>query len=80
MNLQNFKITEDSRLVRRGASTGITLYSAYRPLRFKELYGAAAIAGQGIKQSLINNNGKLPQAAIAFTSARKTSKSNSSLG
>ena len=79
MNLQNFKITENSRLVRRGASTGITLYSAYRPLRFKELYGAAAVAGQGIKQSLINNNGKLPQAAIAFTGFSGTGKTTLAL-
>tara|TARA_B100001250_G_scaffold410173_1_gene436069 strand:- start:1684 stop:2859 length:1176 start_codon:yes stop_codon:yes gene_type:complete len=79
MNLQNFKITEDSRLVRRGASTGLTLYSAYRPLRFKELYGAAAIAGNGIKQSLINNDGKLPQAAIAFTGFSGTGKTTLAL-
>ena len=79
MNLQNLKITEESRLVRRGASTGITLYSAYRPLKFKELYGAAAIAGESIKQSIINNNGNLPQAAIAFTGFSGTGKTTLSL-
>lgn len=79
MNLNNFKVTENPRLVRRGAETGLTLYSAYRPLRFKELYGSAAIAGQGIKQSIINNDGKLPQAAIAFTGFSGTGKTTLAL-
>ena len=79
MNLQNLKVTEESRLVRRGADKGITLYSAYRPLKFSELYGAASIAGQGIKQSIINNEGKLPQAAIAFTGFSGTGKTTLSL-
>mgnify|MGYP003150156170 CR=1 FL=1 len=74
MNLQNLKITENSRLVRRGAKSGVTLYSAYRPLRFSELYGSAAIAGEGIKRSIISNDGNLPQAAIAFTGFSGTGK------
>tara|TARA_B100000131_G_scaffold280331_1_gene286133 strand:- start:4707 stop:5885 length:1179 start_codon:yes stop_codon:yes gene_type:complete len=79
MNLQNLKITEKSRLTRRGAKDGVTLYSAYRPLRFSELYGSAAIAGEGIKRSIIANKGKLPQAAIAFTGFSGTGKTTLSL-
>ena len=79
MNLQNLKITEKSRLVRRGSKEGVSLYSAYRPLRFSELYGSAAIAGEGIKRSIIANKGKLPQAAIAFTGFSGTGKTTLSL-
>ena len=79
MNLTNFKITEKSRLHRRGESTGVTLYTAYSPLRFSELYGAASIAGQGLKQSMLNNNGLLPQAAIAFTGFSGTGKTTLAL-
>jgi len=78
MNFE-FKVTEKSRLVRRGQAVGVNLYSAYRPLRFDELYGHARVVAEGLKKQLIVNQGKLSHAAIAFTGSNSTGKTTLAL-
>ncbi len=77
--MNNLKFNGPARLVRRGPTEAANLYAAYRPLRFKELYGAAAVVGAGIKRELLANNGKLSNPAIAFTGGTGTGKTTLSL-
>lgn len=74
MNINNLTLTDGPKLVRRGPQNGSTLYSAYRPLRFGELYGSARQVGDGLKRALKMNKGKLPYPAIAFTGFSGTGK------
>jgi len=74
MNINKMNVSEKERLVRRGPLDGSSLYSAYRPLRFSELYGSTKVAGDGIKKAILANNGKLPNPAIAFTGPSGTGK------
>jgi|TARA_B100002003_G_C14156461_1_gene556869 DNA polymerase III gamma/tau subunit len=77
--MSNYNFIGPARLVRRGPIQGASLYAAYRPLRFKELYGSAAIVGEGLKRELIKNDRKLSTPAIAFTGGSGTGKTTLSL-
>ena len=77
MDINTLSITDGPRLVRRGPKTGSTLYSAYRPLRFSELYGPAKLAGEGLKRSILSNNRQLAHPAISFTGFSGTGKTAS---
>jgi DNA polymerase III gamma/tau subunit len=79
MDISNMKITDGPKLVRRGPTEGASLYSAYRPLRFSELYGSAKIAGDGIKREITINNGKLSHPGLAFTGDSGTGKTTLAL-
>ena len=79
MNTELLKITQPFRLVRRGELTGTNLYTAYRPLRFGELYGPARQAADGLKKQLILNNSKLSHAAMAYTGPSGTGKTTLAL-
>lgn len=74
MDIKSMKVSDTERLVRRGPVDGSSLYSAYRPLRFSELYGSTKVAGDGFKKALLANNGKLPNPAVAFTGPSGTGK------
>ena len=77
--MSNYKFKGPARLVRRGPKEGVSLYSAYRPLRFRELYGSAFIVGEGLQRELLANNSKLSSPAIAFTDGTGTGKTTLSL-
>jgi len=79
MDISDMKRTSEARLVRRGPSEGASLYSAYRPLRFSELYGSAKVAGDGLKRELAVNNGKLSHPGLAFTGDSGTGKTTLAL-
>ncbi|MAG50200.1 hypothetical protein CL621_01000 [archaeon] len=68
-----------SKLIRRGPDQGANLYSAYRPLRFGELYGAAADVAKGLSRQIALNAGKLSQPAVAFTGEAGTGKTTLAL-
>jgi DNA polymerase III gamma/tau subunit len=73
------KVNANARLVRRGPTEGASLYSAYRPLRFSELYGSAKLAGDGIKREMVLNKGKLSHPGLAFTGDSGTGKTTLAL-
>ena len=79
MDLNTLNVTQPFRLVRRGDSTGTNLYTAYRPLRFGELYGPAKKTADGLKKQLLMNDNKLAHAALAFTGPSGTGKTTLAL-
>lgn len=79
MDITDLKVTEPFRLTRRGEDTGTNLYSAYRPLRFSELYGPAKKVADGLKKQLILNDRKLAHAAMSFTGPSGTGKTTLAL-
>lgn len=79
MDTSKLNITETFRLVRRGEKSGTNLYTAYRPLRFSELYGPAKKTADGLKKQLLLNDGKLAHAAMAFTGTTGTGKTTLAL-
>ena len=70
---------DNTKLTRRGFENGTSLYTAYRPLRFSELYGSAKIVTDGLRKQLSLNAGKLSQPAIAFTGEAATGKTTVAL-